>query len=152
MVVFETISDFKKMVGKELPIGNWYTITQEMITDFANATLDKQWIHVDEERAKNEMPEGKTIAHGYFMLSLLPVLASQNAQINNTSRTLNYGSDKVRFINMVKVGSYVRLNRKIISCKKMDNGGFRVINKCELEIKDENKPGFVAETISLVFP
>ena len=86
------------------------------------------------------------------MLSLLPVLASQNAQINNTSRTLNYGSDKVRFINMVKVGSYVRLNRKIISCEKMDNGGFRVVNKCELEIKDENKPGFVAETISLVFP
>jgi len=98
------------------------------------------------------MPEGKTIAHGYFMLSLLPLLAAQNAKINNTSRTLNYGSDKVRFINMVKVDSFVRINRTILSCDNMKNGGFRVVNKCELEIQDESKPGFIAETISLVFP
>ena len=98
------------------------------------------------------MPDGKTIAHGYYMVSLLPKLAAQNAEIKNTSRTLNYGSDKVRFINMVKVGSYVRLNRTIISCEEMKNGGFRVVNKCELEIKDESKPAFVAETISLHFP
>ena len=98
------------------------------------------------------MPDGKTIAHGYYMVSLLPKLAAQNAEIKNTSRTLNYGSDKVRFINMVKVGSYVRLNRTITSCEEMKNGGFRVLNKCELEIKDESKPAFVAETISLHFP
>ena len=95
---------------------------------------------------------GKTIAHGYYMVSLLPKLAAQNAEIKNTSRTLNYGSDKVRFINMVKVGSHVRLNRTIISCEEMKNGGFRVVNKCELEIKDDTKPAFIAETISLVFP
>ena len=98
------------------------------------------------------MPDGKTIAHGYYMVSLLPKLAAQNAEIKNTSRTLNYGSDKVRFINMVKVGSHVRLNRTIISCEEMKNGGFRVVNKCELEIKDDTKPAFIAETISLVFP
>ena len=98
------------------------------------------------------MPDGKTIAHGYYMVSLLPKLAAQNAQIKNTSKTLNYGSDKVRFINMVKVGSQVRLNRTIISCEEMKNGGYRVVNKCELEIKDEIKPAFIAETISLVFP
>jgi acyl dehydratase len=86
------------------------------------------------------------------MVSLLPKLAAQNAQIQNTSKTLNYGSDKVRFINMVKVGSQVRLNRTIISCEEMKNGGYRVVNKCELEIKDEIKPAFIAETISLVFP
>ncbi|MDC1111941.1 MaoC family dehydratase, partial [Alphaproteobacteria bacterium] len=118
----------------------------------ADATSDHQWIHIDEERAKKEMPGGKTIAHGYFMVSLLPKLAAQNAEIKNTSRTLNYGSDKVRFINMVKAGSQVRLNRTIISCEEMKNGGFRVVNKCELEIKDEDKPAFIAETISLVFP
>ena len=150
-VVFNP-SEIENFIDKPLTPSEWYSVTQEKINDFANATSDHQWIHIDEERAKKEMPEGKTIAHGYFMVSLLPKLAAQNAEIKNSSRTLNYGSDKVRFINMVKVGSQVRLNRTIISCEKMKNGGFRVVNKCELEIKDENKPAFIAETISLVFP
>mgnify|MGYP003311346881 FL=1 len=152
MVIIESPSEIKEYIDKPLTPSNWYDVTQEKINDFANATSDHQWIHIDVERAKKEMPEGKTIAHGYFMVSLLPKLAAQNAVIKNSSRTLNYGSDKVRFINMVKVGSQVRLNRTIISCEKMKNGGFRVVNKCELEIKDEDKPAFIAETISLVFP
>ena len=152
MVIIENPSEIESFIDKPLTPSEWYSVTQEKINDFANATSDHQWIHIDEERAKKEMPEGKTIAHGYFMVSLLPKLAAQNAEIKNSSRTLNYGSDKVRFINMVKEGSYVRLNRTIISCDKMNNGGFRVVNKCELEIQGENKPGFIAETISLVFP
>ena len=152
MVIIQNPSEIKNYINKPLTPSEWYHVTQEKINKFADATLDHQWIHVDEERAKKEMPEGKTIAHGYYMVSLLPKLASQNAEIKNTSRTLNYGSDKVRFINMVKVGSHVRLNRTIISCEEMKNGGFRVVNKCELEIKDDIKPAFVAETISLVFP
>ena len=98
------------------------------------------------------MPDGKTIAHGYFMLSLIPVLSSQTARINNSSRTLNYGSDKVRFINPVQVGSLVRLKRKIIRVNLLENGGYRMITLYEMEIKDSEKPAFVAETISLVFP
>ena len=152
MIIIKSPSEIKEYIDKPLTPSNWYDVTQEKINDFANATSDHQWIHIDVERAKKEMPEGKTIAHGYFMVSLLPKLAAQNAVIKNSSRTLNYGSDKVRFINMVKVGSQVRLNRTIISCEKMKNGGFRVVNKCELEIKDEDKPAFIAETISLVFP
>ena len=152
MVTIHSHSEIQNYIDKPLTPSDWYHVTQEKINKFADATSDHQWIHVDEERAKKEMPEGKTIAHGYYMVSLLPKLASQNAEIKNTSRTLNYGSDKVRFINMVKVGSYVRLNRTIISCEEMKNGGFRVVNKCELEIKDESKPAFVAETISLHFP
>ena len=152
MVIIQNPSEIKNYINKPLTPSDWYHVTQEKINKFADATSDHQWIHVDEERAKEEMPDGKTIAHGYYMVSLLPKLAAQNAEIKNTSRTLNYGSDKVRFINMVKVGSYVRLNRTIISCEEMKNGGFRVVNKCELEIKDENKPAFVAETISLHFP
>ena len=152
MIIIQSPSEIKEYIDKPLTPSNWYDVTQEKINDFANATSDHQWIHIDLERAKKEMPEGKTIAHGYFMVSLLPKLAAQNAVIKNSSRTLNYGSDKVRFINMVKVGSQVRLNRTIISCEKMKNGGFRVVNKCELEIKDEDKPAFIAETISLVFP
>ena len=152
MIIIQSPAEIKEYIDKPLTPSNWYDVTQEKINDFANATSDHQWIHIDVERAKKEMPEGKTIAHGYFMVSLLPKLAAQNAEIKNSSRTLNYGSDKVRFINMVKVGSQVRLNRTIISCEKMKNGGFRVVNKCELEIKDEDKPAFIAETISLVFP
>ena len=152
MVIIESPSEIENFIDKPLTPSEWYHVTQERINDFADATSDHQWIHIDEERAKKEMPDGKTIAHGYFMVSLLPKLASQNAQIQNSSRTLNYGSDKVRFVNMVKAGSHVRLNRTIISCDKMNNGGFRVVNKCELEIKNESKPAFIAETISLVFP
>jgi len=152
MVIIQNPSEIQNYIDKPLTPSDWYQVTQEKINKFADATSDHQWIHVDEERAKKEMPDGKTIAHGYYMVSLLPKLAAQNAEIKNTSRTLNYGSDKVRFINMVKVGSYVRLIRTIVSCEEMKNGGFRVVNKCELEIKDESKPAFVAETISLHFP
>ena len=152
MVIIQSPSEIQNYIDKPLTPSDWYHVTQEKINKFADATSDHQWIHVDEERAKEEMPDGKTIAHGYYMVSLLPKLAAQNAEIKNTSRTLNYGSDKVRFINMVKVGSYVRLKRTITSCEEMKNGGFRVVNKCELEIKDESKPAFVAETISLHFP
>ena len=152
MVTIQSPSEIQNYIDKPLTPSEWYHVTQEKINKFADATSDHQWIHVDKERAKKEMPDGKTIAHGYYMVSLLPKLAAQNAEIKNTSRTLNYGSDKVRFINMVKVGSYVRLNRTIISCEEMKNGGFRVVNRCELEIKDESKPAFVAETISLHFP
>ena len=152
MVIINNPSEIKDFINKPLTPSKWYHVTQDKINKFADATSDHQWIHVDEEKAKKEMPDGKTIAHGYFMVSLLPILAAQNAKIKNTSKTLNYGSDKVRFINMVKVDSHVRLNRTIISCEEMKNGGFRVVNKCELEIKDDIKPAFIAETISLVFP
>ena len=152
MIIINNPSEIKDFINKPLTPSEWYHVTQDKINKFADATSDHQWIHVDEERAKKEMPEGKTIAHGYYMVSLLPKLAAQNAVIKNTSRTLNYGSDKVRFINMVKVGSHVRLNRTIFSCEEMKNGGFRVVNNCKLEIKDDIKPAFIAETISLVFP
>ena len=152
MIIINNPSEIKAFINKPLTPSEWYHVTQEKINKFADATSDHQWIHVDEEKAKKEMPDGKTIAHGYYMVSLLPILAAQNAKIKNTSKTLNYGSDKVRFINMVKVDSHVRLNRTIISCEEMKNGGYRVVNKCELEIKDDVKPAFIAETISLVFP
>ena len=98
------------------------------------------------------MPDGKTIAHGYFMISLLPVLSVQTSKINNSSRTINYGSDKIRFINPVQVNSKVRLHRKIKRVNLMENSGYRVINNYEMEIDGKEKPAFVAETISLVFP
>ena len=152
MIEINSPREIEQFLNEPLTPSEWYEVTQEKINNFADATGDFQWIHVDVERAKKEMPDGKTIAHGYFMLSLIPVLSSQTARINNSSRTLNYGSDKVRFINPVQVGSLVRLKRKIIRVNLLENGGYRMITLYEMEIKDSVKPAFVAETISLVFP
>ena len=152
MIEINSPHEIEKYLNIPLTPSDWYEVTQEKINIFAEATGDFQWIHVDVERAKKEMPEGKTIAHGYYMLSLIPLLSSQTAKINNSSRTLNYGSDKVRYINPVKVDSLVRLNRKIIKVNLMENGGYRMINLYEMEIKDAKKPAYIAETISLVFP
>ena len=152
MIEINSPHEIEKHLNIPLTPSDWYEVTQEKINVFAKATGDFQWIHVDVERAKKEMPEGKTIAHGYYMLSLIPLLSSQTAKINNSSRTLNYGSDKVRFINPVKVNSLVRLKRKIIKVNLMENSGYRMINLYELEIKDAKKPAYIAETISLVFP
>ena len=152
MIEINSPHEIEKHLNTPLTPSDWYEVTQEKINIFAEATGDFQWIHVDVERAKKEMPEGKTIAHGYYMLSLIPLLSSQTAKINNSSRTLNYGSDKVRYINPVKVDSLVRLNRKIIKVNLMENGGYRMINLYEMEIKDAEKPAYIAETISLVFP
>ncbi|MAQ80267.1 MAG: enoyl-CoA hydratase [Rhodobacterales bacterium] len=152
MIEINSPHEIEKHLNTPLTPSDWYEVTQEKINIFAEATGDFQWIHVDVERAKKEMPEGKTIAHGYYMLSLIPLLSSQTAKINNSSRTLNYGSDKVRYINPVKVDSLVRLNRKIIKVNLMENGGYRMINLYEMEIKDAKKPAYIAETISLVFP
>ena len=152
MIEINSPHEIEKHLNTPLTPSDWHEVTQEKINIFAEATGDFQWIHVDVERAKKEMPEGKTIAHGYYMLSLIPLLSSQTAKINNSSRTLNYGSDKVRYINPVKVDSLVRLNRKIIKVNLMENGGYRMINLYEMEIKDAKKPAYIAETISLVFP
>ena len=152
MIEINSPHEIEKHLNTPLTPSDWYEVTQEKINVFAEATGDFQWIHIDVERAKKEMPEGKTIAHGYYMLSLIPLLSSQTAKINNSSRTLNYGSDKVRFINPVKVNSLVRLKRKIIKVNLMENGGYRMTNLYELEIKDAIKPAYIAETISLVFP
>ena len=152
MIQINSPHEIEKNLNTPLTPSDWYEVTQEKINVFAEATGDFQWIHVDVERAKKEMPEGKTIAHGYYMLSLIPLLSSQTAKINNSSRTLNYGSDKVRYINPVQVDSLVRLNRKIIKVNLMENGGYRMINLYEMEIKDAKKPAYIAETISLVFP
>ena len=152
MIEINSPHEIEKHLDTPLTPSDWYEVTQEKINFFAEATGDFQWIHVDVERAKKEMPEGKTIAHGYYMLSLIPLLSSQTAKINNSSRTLNYGSDKVRYINPVQVDSLVRLNRKIIKVNLMENGGYRMINLYEMEIKDAKKPAYIAETISLVFP
>src|SRR5207245_6722507 len=96
--------DLLKLVGTELGPSEWVTVDQAMIDKFADATGDHQWIHVDVERAKREMPGGKTIAHGYLTLSLVPRMASTLLEVTHRSRGINYGSNKVRFISPVPAG------------------------------------------------
>ena len=151
MVVFETISDFKKMVGKEFPIGNWYIITQEMITDFANATLDKQWIHVDEARAAKESPFKSTIAHGFMSVAMVSKLLEEAFTIKSLKMGLNYGLNKVRFPNAVPVNSQLRMLSKVLDIQPLANNGVKAIFSCTLEIKGQDKPACVAEFLAAFY-
>lgn len=151
MLVFDTISDFKTMVGKDLPIGKWYVVTQEMITDFANATLDKQWIHVDEARAEKESPFKSTIAHGFMSVAMISKLLEDLFVIKNLKMGLNYGLNKVRFPNPVPVNSELRMKAKLIDIEDLANNGIKVTFSCTIEIKGQEKPACVAEFIAALF-
>ena len=150
-MVFETISDFKKMVGKELPIGNWYIITQEMITDFANATLDKQWIHVDEARAAKESHFKSTIAHGFMSVAMISKLLEEAFTIKSLKMGLNYGLNKVRFPNAVPVNSQLRMHSKVLDIQPLVNNGLKATFSCTLEIKGQDKPACVAEFLAAFY-
>ena len=142
------LKDLPGLVGQETGVSDWLLIDQDRVHKFAEATGDFQWIHVDVERAKREM--GGTIAHGYLTLSLIPFLNAGLRPVEDVTRALNYGSDKVRFINMVKVGARVRLRVKLLSAEPK-SGGMQIKNENTLEIEGETKPACIAETITLLF-
>lgn len=150
MIVIERPEAIADYVGREMGPGDWLVVDQAMIDLFADATGDRQWIHVDVERAGREMPGGKTIAHGYLLLSLLPRLSAGIVRIDNASRILNYGSDRIRFTGMVPSGTRVRLRRTIASADRR-GGGYRVVSACVLEAEGQPKPVLVAELIAMVF-
>jgi len=150
MLQIEKPADMHKHVGQKLGTSGWVTVSQEMINKFADATGDHQWIHVDVERAKKEMPNGITIAHGYLTLSLLPMLSDQCYRINKRSRGINYGSNKVRFTNPVPAGSRVRLHQTLKAVENIE-GGVRIIAEAQVEIEGAPRPALVAETISLAY-
>jgi acyl dehydratase len=151
MLVFDTISDFKKIVGTDLPIGNWYTITQAMITGFANATLDTQWIHIDETRAAKESPFKSTIAHGFMSVSMISKLLEEVFTIKSLKMGLNYGLNKVRFPNAVPVNSKLRMISKVLSIEELVNNGIKVTFSCTIEIKGQEKPACVAEFLAAFY-
>ncbi|MFL9906316.1 MaoC family dehydratase [Paraburkholderia sp. RL17-337-BIB-A] len=143
-----TIDDF---VGRELGLSEWVVVDQARIDAFAQCTGDRQWIHVDVERAKRESPYGGTIAHGYLTLSLLAALAIEIGLIpEDASAGLNYGLDKVRFMTPVKAGARVRNRVSLVSVEK--KGGGRVIVKTmnELQIEGEARPALIAETLAML--
>ena len=151
MLELERPGDLAQYVGKEIGVSDWFTVDQAIIDKFADATGDHQWIHVDVERAKREMPGGKTIAHGYLTLSLVPRLAQTIYRVKNRSRGLNYGSNRIRFTGQVPAGSRIRLRQKIKAVEPVDGGGVRITSESTVEVEGAARPALVAEIISMQF-
>ena len=142
------LKDLPSLAGKEVGVSDWLEITQERVNQFAEATGDHQWIHVDVERATREI--GGPIAHGYLTLSLLPFLSAGLLKVKGVARGINYGSDKVRFTNMVRVGKKVRLRQKVLGAEPK-SGGVQVKSEMTMEIEGEARPAMVAETITVLY-
>ena len=146
------VNELENIKGQDLGHSDWMAIEQDRINQFADATGDHQWMHLDAENAAKELPTKSTIAHGFLSLSLIVPLAAQVWSITGAKMMINYGLNKVRFINMVPVGSRVRLGVKISEVNKLDNGGTQVISETTLEIDGQDKPAYVAESIMVAFP
>lgn len=150
MLEIERPADLLAYVGKEIGVSDWFGVDQAMIDKFAEATGDHQWIHVDVERAKREMPGGRTIAHGYLTLSLVPRLSHTIYRVKERSRGLNYGSNRVRFTGPVPAGSRIRLRQRIKAVEPVE-GGVRITSESTVEVEGAARPALVAETISMMF-
>ena len=151
MLQFKNLTEFKSMVGKELPSTEWYTISQEMINDFANATLDKQWIHVDEERAAKESPFKSTVAHGFMSVAMISRMLDGMFSVESVKMGLNYGLNKVRFPNPVPVNSNLRMIATIKDIEDIENNGVKVIFTCVIEIQGKKKPACYAEFLAVLY-
>ena len=143
--------ELKDWVGKEFPKGEWLTVTQEMINDFAKATLDFQWIHVDVEKATKYSPFKKPVAHGFLSLSLLSKMLGDMISVKSVQMGVNYGLNKVRFPSPVLVDSRIRLTGGVQQIEPYGDNGVRVTWACSVEIENQEKPACVAEFISLMF-
>jgi acyl dehydratase len=148
MRVFSSFEEIEAASGEEIGTTDWVEITQERVDQFADATGDHQWIHVDVEKAKDG-PFGGTIAHGYLTLSLVPWLGSQVFELDTPGAKLNYGVNKVRFPNPVRVGSRVRARVSVGEVTDIP-AGKQLTLKYVVEIEDQDKPACVAETVVLL--
>jgi len=149
-----TVEQLKQHVGEETRVGDWHLVTQEEINAFAEATGDHQWIHVDQERARNGPFKG-TIAHGFWTLSAAPfILRGGTSTINvrlPSRMGINYGLNRVRFINPVPVGKRIRGRSKLVSVDEVQPGVVQQINEITVEIEGESKPAMVAESITRMY-
>ena len=150
MHTFTTFEEIESAAGQVLGCSEWVEITQEQVDRFADATGDHQWIHVDVERAKDG-PFGGTIAHGYLTLSMVPALGSQVMSLETSGAKLNYGVNKVRFPNPVRVGSRVRAHVTIGGVTDVP-AGKQLTVRYTIEIEGQEKPACVAETVVLLLP
>jgi len=147
--VFNGVDELKAAVGEQLGASDWITVDQKQIDTFAEATGDHQWIHVDTEKAKDG-PFGRTIAHGYLTLSLLPVFSAQIYKIENVKMGINYGLNKVRFTSPVPVNSRLRGSFELFEVSEVQ-GGVQVVNKVTVEIEGSERPACVAEWVTRAY-
>ena len=148
---FETLQELAALAGQPISTSDWVSITQEQINQFAQATGDHQWIHIDEQRAKAG-PFGAPIAHGFLTLSLIPLFFASAIHIAQTRMGVNYGLNRVRFTGPVPVGSRVRASIKLLRADAVENGGFQFTWDVSTEREGAAKPVCVAESISRLYP
>ena len=151
--VITSVEALKQYIGKQTRVGDWHTVTQEEINQFADATGDHQWIHIDTERAKAG-PFGTTIAHGYWTLSAasFTMRGGQGVQIRLPSRMgINYGLNRVRFISPVRVGKRIRSRAKLVSVDEVQPNVIQQVSEITVEIEGESKPAMVAESITRTY-
>ena len=147
MQVITSIENAQALVGQELGVSDWFVIDQQRVNDFADATGDHQWIHVDVERATTQSPFGGPIAHGFLTLSLVPALSKGSFRLENAKLAINYGLNKVRFMTPVLVGSSIRVRSVLAEATPVDDNTVNLIVKHTIEIDGVTKPAVVAEMI-----
>ncbi len=148
MQIIRNYTEFEALLGKQIGISNWHTITQQQINEFAHATLDYQWIHTEPERALTESPFKATIAHGYLTVSLLPYFWHQIADVQNLKMEINYSVENIRFAQAVTVDSRVRLIAKLVTIVNL-RGITKATIGVEMEIEGQKKPAYTGEVVFL---
>ena len=151
MRMFETLQDLAACVGQEVAVSDWMPVTPAQVNQFAEATGDPQWIHVDVERAKKG-PFGGTIAHGFLTLSMLPKFFESSFDIRQTSMGINYGLNRVRFTSVVPVGSRLRGRMTLKAVEWIEQGGLQMTWSVIVEREGHDKPVCIAESISRRYP
>ena len=144
------LDELRKAEGEVLGTSDWYEVTQADVDAFADVTGDHQWIHVDVERAK-ETPFGGTIAHGYFTLSLIPLLSRQVFGMEGFTFALNYGLNRVRFVSPVKVGSKIRMRTTLQAVDEVQPGVIQLTQVQTVEIEGADRPALVAESLTRLY-
>jgi acyl dehydratase len=150
MRTFASADDLRSAVGEHLGYSDWHVVDQDRIDRFADATGDHQWIHVDPEMAKAG-PFGRTIAHGYLTLSLIPWLMGEVVRYEGVKMGVNYGCNKVRFPAPVPVDSRVRAGAELVECEEVGGGALQLVTRVTIAVEGQEKPSCVAETVSRVY-
>jgi acyl dehydratase len=146
--VIASIAEALDAVGQELGVSGWTAVDQDRIDAFADTTGDRQWIHVDVERAGAESPYGTTIAHGFLTLSLIPALSKDNYRVDNAKMGINYGLNKVRFLAPVPAGSRVRVRSDLVDATRVNDTTVDLTVRQTVELDGSDKPAAVAEVIA----
>ena len=148
-------ADLQRKIGDEPGVSGWFAVTQEMISNFADATLDHQWIHIDAERAARESPFGATVAHGFFTLSLIPHLTGMvepdKPKYPGIALTVNYGLNRVRFPHPLLAGSRIRARTQLQSVEEVKGHGLQMVHNVTVDIEGVDKPTCVAEMVSRLY-